>query len=278
MDNKEFLKETTNYVLSIYNHFEFYQKITWEILIEFNRVCQKCGINYWLCYGTLLGAIRDHGQVPWDYDVDVVSFFDDRKKLIDALKTELSDDFYYSYIDNTDFYLGGYRLLRICKKGYSMLALHVDVFFLVGASGDEIKMQSYHRRMERIKHIYDIKCMPHYLMNEKMDKAQKYFISLFKCIYSLIPFSLLKRIELNLLKKYKSIDNVYIPFYGIVVPFNIFETEYMVIKGVKLPIPKGYDYLLKKLYKDYYKYPTIESRVDEFYSHTQMIDLIQSKN
>ena len=121
MNNKEFIKETTDYIQGVYNHFESYQKVTWEILKELNRVCKKTGVNYWLCYGTLLGAIRDHGQVPWDYDVDVVSFFEERQKLVETLDAELSEDYYYTYINNSDYYLGGHRLLRVCKKGYSMV-------------------------------------------------------------------------------------------------------------------------------------------------------------
>lgn len=42
-----------------------------EILIDFDRVCRKHDIKYWLSSGTLLGAVRHGGFIPWDDDLDV---------------------------------------------------------------------------------------------------------------------------------------------------------------------------------------------------------------
>jgi lipopolysaccharide cholinephosphotransferase len=47
------------------------QLLSVEILDEFDRVCKENGFTYWLDYGTLLGAIRHKGFVPWDDDIDV---------------------------------------------------------------------------------------------------------------------------------------------------------------------------------------------------------------
>ena len=92
MTSEEFLKE----VLSspqcpdnfeeIYKEFQKYQKVTMDTLIEFHRVCEKSNIEYELAYGSLLGAIRDNGQIPWDYDIDVFVAFKDKARLIETLK------------------------------------------------------------------------------------------------------------------------------------------------------------------------------------------------
>lgn len=47
------------------------KSIEFDILCEFDRICSKHGLTYFLAYGTLLGAIRHHGFIPWDDDIDV---------------------------------------------------------------------------------------------------------------------------------------------------------------------------------------------------------------
>ena len=69
MDKKEFLVEVKKYISDIYNEFFEYQSETWDILSYINRLFRENGLTYYLAYGTLLGAIRDRGAIPWDYDV-----------------------------------------------------------------------------------------------------------------------------------------------------------------------------------------------------------------
>lgn len=64
------------------------KKIGLDILLDFDAVCKKNGIAYYLAYGTLLGAVRHKGFIPWDDDIDVWVNIHDYEKLLDILKQE----------------------------------------------------------------------------------------------------------------------------------------------------------------------------------------------
>lgn len=56
-------------------------KVQYEILVEFDRVCKKYNLTYFLAYGTLLGAVRENGFIPWDDDIDTLMPYSDYIKL-----------------------------------------------------------------------------------------------------------------------------------------------------------------------------------------------------
>lgn len=89
------------------------QLIELEMLIEVDRICKKCGINYNIIGGTLLGAVRHGGFIPWDDDADLAMLRSEYEKFREACKTELDHDrFYFQDYRNTPGYRWGYGKLR----------------------------------------------------------------------------------------------------------------------------------------------------------------------
>lgn len=84
-----------------------------ELLQEVDRICRKCGIHYNIIAGTLLGAVRHGGFIPWDDDADVALLRPEYEKFVKACETELDHSrFYFQDHQNTPGYRWGYGKLR----------------------------------------------------------------------------------------------------------------------------------------------------------------------
>ena len=89
------------------------QAIQLEMLEEVDRICKKCRIQYNIIAGTLLGAVRHGGYIPWDDDADVAFLRPEYEKFRQAVKTELDTSrFYFQDGRRTKGYRWGYGKLR----------------------------------------------------------------------------------------------------------------------------------------------------------------------
>ncbi len=101
------------------------QMIQLEMLIEVDRICRKCGIHYNIIAGTLLGAIRHGGFIPWDDDADVALLRSEYDKFVSVLPKELDTDrFYFQDHRTTPGYRWGYGKLR--RKNSLFLREHQE--------------------------------------------------------------------------------------------------------------------------------------------------------
>jgi lipopolysaccharide cholinephosphotransferase len=98
------------------------QLVELELLCEVDRICRKCGINYRIVAGTLLGAVRHGGFIPWDDDADVAFLREEYEQFRRACETELDTSrFYFQDHRNTPGYRWGYGKLR--HKGTEFVRL-----------------------------------------------------------------------------------------------------------------------------------------------------------
>lgn len=129
------------------------QCIQLELLQEVDRICKKCGIHYNIIAGTLLGAVRHQGFIPWDDDADVAFLRAEYEKFRRACRTELDRErFYFQDHRATEGYRWGYGKLR--RKGTVFLrknqehmpyeqGVFIDLFPLDGVP-DNYLLRSIH--------------------------------------------------------------------------------------------------------------------------------------
>ena len=89
-----------------------------SIMDEIHRVCEKNDIKYGLMAGSALGIVNYKGFIPWDDDIDVCVERKDWNRFIDALKKDLSDDFYFQCFETDKrFNVINGPTMKVRKKG-----------------------------------------------------------------------------------------------------------------------------------------------------------------
>lgn len=104
-----------------------------EILNEFVRVCEKWSLRYYLVGGTLLGAVRHKGFIPWDDDIDVAMPREDYDKFATVCREELGPDYFYQSPETDLHYFLTYAKIRrngteVYEKRFKNAAFHKGIF------------------------------------------------------------------------------------------------------------------------------------------------------
>ena len=267
MDSISFLQEALQYEKcpegfdEIYQDFCFYQQLVVNSLIEFARVCKKTNIEYQLGFGSLLGIIRDGGQIPWDYDADVFIHFEDRLRLIEALNQELDSKYYFTC---GEIHQCKQFFIRIAPKRYNTDVVHVDVFYYIGLPNDEKKYKAHTRKIRELINAREFKVVQ--LQGPWIHKAK---MALYKIKY--LAWTRKKIIEkiVSVAGKYSSFTSPRVGscnshcgvwFY----PIDFVSNSIVINTEIgELMIPDRYESILKQEFHDYRKFLPIQDRIHE---------------
>lgn len=137
-----------------------------DLLAEFQRVCEKYHLKYYASGGTLLGAVRHKGFIPWDDDIDVEMFREDYNKLCEIGPKEFKKPYVFQNEYTESGSLRGFSKLRNsqttamyrhekrkCYQGYDK-GIFIDIFPLDSILDDPIKQEKKKRKADKWCNAY----------------------------------------------------------------------------------------------------------------------------
>lgn len=281
MNSLEFLNEVKSSTLcpkdfeTIYAEFQSFQNAALNTLREVHRVCERNTIPYQVAYGSLLGLVRDGGQIPWDYDIDVFVPFEQKQNLINALNKDLDKKFYFYCPEVNE--KCRHMIMRITPVEYRTEAIHVDVFFFIGTPEDPNERARYAEKIKKLSYdrYWKLVNLKEELLGNKTEIAKKF-------LRYKIPLACksLKKItkEYNTLcAMYSSSTSTYCISADVfataeTIPSSILNETCLIECSYGIArIPVQYEKLLNLLYKDYKSVPPLKSRIDEVVTNHKRI-------
>ncbi len=94
------------------DHTREAQEVMLEILKAFDGICKKYHLTYWLDHGTLLGAVRHQGFIPWDDDLDVTMPREDYEEFLKVASHELDEHYFLQTQQSDHCYLNFFPKIR----------------------------------------------------------------------------------------------------------------------------------------------------------------------
>lgn len=247
------------------------QLIELDILKEVDRVCRENGITYYLGEGTLLGAIRHQGFIPWDDDVDILMPREDLNKFMRICDEKLKSNYKLQYYHNvSSYWVQSPKVRLLDKTEFVQSALrkytedvgpYIDIFPLDYApdSFNELKKQEryikLHRRILFLKTGFS---RPRN-WKHKLLKIYSRFLSV-KQIHERIIQCATKYND-GSRESYCNFGS----YYSIkkeTFPVSRFGTpKYVPFEDAQFPVPSDYEYVLTTTYGDYHQLPPEDKRV-----------------
>lgn len=253
------------------------QDIERNILREFIRICDKYSLRYFLVEGSLLGAVRHKGMIPWDDDIDVALYREDYEVFMSVVRDELEECFECqswrwdeSCIECITKIIDKRHTVRSFAKSEAFdTNVWIDVFVIDGMPSGKLKKKLHRFRLLRKKLRVMWSDIDHYVTNRKRPKFEEALIRLARALHTdkiINTNRALKALDkamakvklcsdgdtVNFLSEYRFATKCKASVYG-----NGSAADF---DGMSAMIPDSPSVLLEQEYGDYMALPPEESR------------------
>ena len=243
-----------------------------------DKVCKENHLQYFLCDGTLLGAVRHKGFIPWDDDIDIMMPRKDYEKLFQVwpkndryavLNYKNTKDLPYAYGKSIDL-----RTIKIepIKVKTAQIGVDVDIFPIDGLPSDDEEAKLYYKKIERMQNRLTLQLSSFgkgsSFIRTLARNVRLFFLRIGDSLGITSLYKVTKRYD-NLAQLYTGKNTGYcgitaISHYGVKEKNPV--ENYEIIKSVPFegkdyPAPIGYADYLSRLYgKNYMQLPPVETR------------------
>ena len=245
------------------NDLDELKAIELDIMKKVHDFCKQYKLTYYLAYGTLLGAIRHEGFIPWDDDLDVWMFRDDYEKFLELFpKYGEKEGLYIAYKNTKPCYLR--NMFKVCDNRTirndtffdcdDPYGVFIDVWPIDGVPDNKIIRYFYLKWLRALRGVF-------FYTVSNPDLKPEFQKSIFRKLAGKIfkrtinPKRLLEHEE-KLMKKYDPNKTEFVSCYGsdvlVIPPRKDFKKAVLhKFEDVNFFIPEGYDDVLKNRYGDY---------------------------
>ncbi|MBR2716083.1 MAG: LicD family protein [Ruminococcus sp.] len=270
-DKQSIIEDKINKAYS--GKLSYIREMELELLHEVDKICRRNGIQYFLSGGTMLGAVRHKGFIPWDDDIDIAMLREDFEEFKEVCKNELPKKYQYQTFSNKDGYHYFFDKITIKDTYFStkysdefdmLKGISMDIFVFDKTSDKEFSQKLHFKTLMTLRLLMNVRWI------NRARKGKSYMLSkLLLPLLRLFSMDTFSKIYDKVLRKYeKRNTHTVLPpatdhkWRGVMPKKWFEEVSDAQFENVSSYIPKGYDEYLKQWYcEDYMELLPLSMRV-----------------